>query len=136
MPRRKQVPIDPDTARTMGGLLRGLRRACGYRAVRDAVAVPGCPAAHQTIYAYERGALVPSLPQFMQLVEFYALKPEGAPPEVRYQAVAAMTAALATSAYHLPQAFDLIRRLQPEPPAGRRRRSAPNRPTSSRRASR
>ena len=122
MPRKKQERIDTDIARSIGGLLRGLRRTSGYRAVRDAAQVPGCPAAQQTIYAYERGGLVPSLKQFMELVEFYALKTPGAPTEVRYQAVAAMTAALATPAYHIPEAFDLIRRLQPEPAAGRRRR--------------
>jgi hypothetical protein len=123
VPRKKQVPIDSDIARTIGGLLRGLRRTAGYRAVRDAAQVPGCPAAQQTIYAYERGGLVPSLKQFMDLVDFYALKTEGAPQEVRYQGVAAMMAALATPAYHIPEAFDLIKRLQPAPAAGRRRRT-------------
>jgi hypothetical protein len=122
VPRKKQEPIDVDIARGIGGLLRGLRRTAGYRAVRDAAQVPGCPAAQQTIYAYERGGLVPSLKQFMELVEFYALKTAGAPPEIRYQAVAAMVAALSTPAYHFPEAFDLINRLQPEPAAGRRRR--------------
>src|SRR2546427_639067 len=115
--RKKQAPIDSDIARSIGGLLRGLRRTAGYGAVRDAAQVPGCPAAQQTIYAHERGGLVPSLKQFMQLVEFYALKTEGAPTEVRLQAVAAMTAALFTPAYHIPEAFDLIKRLQPEPAA-------------------
>lgn len=123
MPRKKQEPIDTDIARTIGGLLRGLRRTAGYRAVRDAAQVPGCPAAQQTIYAYERGGLVPSLKQFMELVEFYALETPGAPTEVRYQGVAAMMAALSTPAYHIPEAFDLITRLQPAPAAGRRRRA-------------
>ena len=123
MPRKKQEPIDAEIARSIGGLLRGLRRTAGYRAVKDAAAMPGCPAAQQTIYAYERGGLVPSLKQFMELVEFYALKTEGAPLEVRYQGVAAMVSALATPAYHIPEAFDLINRLQPPPAAGRRRRS-------------
>lgn len=123
MPRKKQEPIDAEIARSIGGLLRGLRRTAGYRAVKDAAAIRGCPAAQQTIYAYERGGLVPSLKQFMELVEFYALKTEGAPPEARYQGVAAMMAALATPAYHIPEAFDLIQRLQPAPAAGRRRRS-------------
>lgn len=122
MPRKKQEPVDADIARGIGGLLRGLRRTAGYRAVKDAARVPGCPAAQQTIYAYERGGLVPSLKQFMELVEFYALKTEGAPPEVRYQGVAAMVAALTTPAYHIPEAFNLINRLQPAPAAGRRRR--------------
>ena len=93
MPRKKQEPIDAEIARSIGGLLRGLRRTSGYRAVKDAAAMPGYPAAQQTIYAYERGGLVPSLKQFMELVEFYALKTEGAPPEVRYQGVAAMVSA-------------------------------------------
>ena len=123
MPRKKQEPIGTDTARMIGGLLRGLRRAAGYRAVRDAAARPGCPAAQQTIYAYERGGLVPSLKQFMELVDFYCLRTEGAPVEARYQGVAAMIAALSTPAYHIPEALDLIQRLQPPPTAGRRRRT-------------
>jgi hypothetical protein len=122
MPRKKQEPIDTDIARMIGGLLRGLRRTAGYRAVRDAAARPGCPAAQQTIYAYERGGLVPSLKQFMELVEFYCLQTESAPQEIRYQGVAAMVAALSTPAYHMPEAMDLINRLQPAPAAGRRRR--------------
>lgn len=127
MPRKKQEPIDSDVARTIGGLLRGLRRSAGYRAVRDAASVPGCPAAQQTIYAYERGGLVPSLKQFMELVDFYALRAD-VPAEnrqmIRYQGVAALVAALATPAYHLPEVADLISRLQPAPAAGRRRRKA------------
>src|SRR5216110_1763207 len=110
--RKKQEPVHADVARTIGGLLRGLRRSAGYRAVKDAAAVPGCPAAQQTIYAYERGGLVPSLKQFMELVEFYALKTEGTPPDIRYQGVAAMIAALSSPAYHMPEAWDLISRLQ------------------------
>lgn len=123
MPRKKQEPIDTETAKRIGGLLRGLRRTAGYRAVKDAAQRPGCPAAQQTIYAYERGGLVPSLKQFMELVEFYALKTTGAPTEVRYQAVAAMVSALTTPAYHITEAMDLIERLQPPPVAGRRRRA-------------
>jgi hypothetical protein len=123
VPRKKQPPIEVETARRIGGLLRGLRRAAGYRAVRDAASRPGCPAAQQTIYAYERGGLVPSLKQFIELVEFYALKTEGAPVEARYQGVAAMVAALSTPAYHITEALDLIERLQPPPTAGRRRRT-------------
>ena len=123
MPRKKLEPIDTDTARRIGGLLRGLRRSAGYRAVRDAAATPGCPAAQQTIYAYERGGLVPSLKQFMELVEFYALNTPAAGPDVRYQGIAAMIFALATPAYHIPEALELIGRLQPPPAAGRRRRT-------------
>ena len=122
MPRKKQEPVDVDIARRIGGLLRGLRRAAGYRAVKDAAAVPGCPAAQQTIYAYERGGLVPSLKQFMELVEFYALQTEGASPDIRYQGVAAVIAALSTPAYHIPEVLHLNNRLQPAPAAGRRRR--------------
>src|SRR6266581_4420788 len=99
LPRKKQEPIDTETAKLIGGLLRGLRRTAGFRAVKDAAARPGCPAAQQTIYAYERGGLVPSLRQFMELVEFYCLQTEGAPPEVRYQGVAAMMAAITTRVY-------------------------------------
>jgi hypothetical protein len=128
VPRKKQEPIGTDVARQIGGLLRGLRRSAGYRAVRDAAAVDGCPAAQQTIYAYERGGLVPSLKQFMELVEFYALRTDSVPPEnremIRFQGVAALIAALSTPAYHLPEVVDLINRLQPAPAAGRRRRKA------------
>jgi hypothetical protein len=126
MPRKKLERIDEKTARTIGGLLRGLRRAAGYRAVRDAAAVHGCPAAQQTIYAYERGGLVPSLKQFMELVEFYAIRaPDSLSEEereaVRYQAVAAIMRALTLPAYHVSEAFELIERLQPPPARGRRR---------------
>jgi hypothetical protein len=128
VPRKKQEPIERDVARSIGGLLRGLRRSAGYRAVKDAASVNGCPAAQQTIYAYERGGLVPSLKQFMELVEFYALRTERVSPEerevVRYQGVAALIAALSTPAYHLPEVVALINRLQPAPAAGRRRRRA------------
>src|SRR5437762_13762909 len=122
MPRKKLDPIDPVTARTIGAMLRDLRRSAGYRAVHDAAAQSKCPAAQQTIYAYERGGLVPSLKQFMELVEFYALQSAGATLATRYEGVAAMVAALGTPAYHFPEALDLIDRLQPEPAAGGRRR--------------
>jgi hypothetical protein len=122
MPRKKQEPVAVDTAKQIGGILRGLRRTAGYRAVRDAAAQPGCPAAQQTIYAYERGGLVPSLKQFMELVEFYALHSNGAAPEARFQGVAALVAALSSPAYHIPELMALIDRLQPPPTAGRRRR--------------
>ena len=126
MARKKLDPVDEATARTIGGLLRDLRRTAGYRAVRDAAARPGCPAAQQTIYAYERGGLVPSLKQFMELVEFYAFRGrenlgDAERLALRYQAVAAMAKALALPAYHVTEAFELIDRLQPEPASGRRR---------------
>jgi hypothetical protein len=123
VPRKKLPPIDPQTSRLIGGLLRGLRKTAGYRAVADAAAADGCPAAQQTIYAYERGGLVPSLRQFMELVEFYALKTPDVAPQIRPQAVAAMVQALTSSAYGIPAAYDLIGRLYPEPPATRRRRT-------------
>jgi transcriptional regulator with XRE-family HTH domain len=126
MARKKLEPVDEATARTIGGLLRDLRRAAGYRAVRDAAARPGCPAAQQTIYAYERGGLVPSLKQFIELVEFYSFEARDTLGEherlaLRYQAVAAMVQALALPAYHVTEALELVARLQPEPASGRRR---------------
>jgi len=54
----------------------------------------------------------------MELVEFYALQTDPSTPDLRYQGVAAMIAALSTPAYHFPEAMDLIRRLL------RRRRTA------------
>lgn len=124
MARKKQEPVDAEVARAIGGLLRSLRRACGYRAVHDAAARPDCPAAQQTIYAYERGGLVPSLRQFLDLVEFYALKTEGASVEARYEAVAAVNAALSLPAYHVTEALDLMARLHPAASAGRPGRKA------------
>lgn len=121
MARKKREPVPTETARHIGGLLRGVRKAAGYRAVHDAVRTPGCPAAQQTIYAYERGGLVPNLPQFLELVEFYA-GADDASPEARYRAIAAIDAALESPAYHVAQATELRRRLQPPPDPGRRRR--------------
>lgn len=112
-----------DVARTVGGVLRDLRKSAGYRAVKDAAGTSGSPAARQTIYAYERGGLVPNLPQFLELVEFYALRSPGATAETRYMAVAAVHAALASPAFHVRDALDLIARLQPPPSPGRRRRA-------------
>lgn len=125
MPRKKQPPPPPEVARTIGGLLRDLRRAAGYRAVKDVTSAPGCPAAQQTIYAYERGGLVPSLRQFLELVEFYALRSTRSPDpdRARYMAVAAVHAALASPAYQVREALELIGRLQPVPAPGRGRRS-------------
>lgn len=123
MPRKKSPPIDVSTARLIGGLLRGLRKSAGYRAVADAAGADPCPAAQQTIYAYERGGLVPSFRQFMQLVEFYALKTPDAPPEVRPLGVAAVVQALCSPAYGFPQAYALIAMLQPEPPRTRARKN-------------
>jgi len=126
MARRKLPPVALEDARTVGALLRSLRRAAGYRAVQDAAAATGFPAARQTIYAYERGGLTPSLQQFLDLVEFYALHPvaaDGAKPveDLRTQAVAAIARTLALPAYHVKRAHDLIERLQPPLAPGRRR---------------
>jgi hypothetical protein len=125
VPRKRHPPVDREAARTIGGLLRGLRKAAGYRAVKDAAGTPGCPAAQQTIYAYERGGLVPNLRQFLELVEFYALRSEKAPDGdlVRYMGVAAVHAALGSPAYHVGEALALVQRLQPAPAPGRRRRA-------------
>lgn len=123
--RKKLPPVAREDARTIGALLRGLRRSAGYRAVQDAASAAGFPAARQTIYAYERGGLTPSLQQFLELVEFYAFHPvpgEGtkAQDDLRAQAVAAVARALALPAYHVKRAQELIERLQPELSAGRR----------------
>jgi hypothetical protein len=126
VPRKKLQPVDPQDARTIGGLLRDLRRASGIRSAQEAASLPDCPAARQTIYAYERGGLVPSLAQFLELVEFYALEPRGesdpkAADDLRAQGVAAVMRALWLPAYHVRDAMDLVARLQPTPGRGRRR---------------
>jgi hypothetical protein len=128
--RKKQAPISEEDRRILGGLLRDIRRAAGYRSVDRAAGTKGCPAARQTIYAYERGGLVPSLAQFLELVEFYVLdapvsgngaKPE---PDLRAQGVAAVVRALSLPAYHVPDANDLIARMQPQSGSRRRRKDA------------
>ena len=121
--RTKQPPISAEDRRAVGGLLRDLRRASGYRSVESAASVPGAPSSRQTIYAYERGGLTPSLPQFLDLVEFYVLRaphPDGAKPEedLRTQGVSAVVRVLALPVYHVTAAQDLIARMQP----GTRRR--------------
>jgi DNA-binding XRE family transcriptional regulator len=114
--RKKHPPISAGDRRVVGGLLRDLRRAAGYRSVESAAHVEACPASRQTIYAYERGGLTPSLPQLLELVEFYALRaPTGdAVPQLRVMGVATVTRALTLPAYHVTDAWDLIARLQPE----------------------
>jgi uncharacterized protein Usg len=119
VPRKKQPPVDASAARAVGALLRSLRRSAGFKAVHLAAARPDCPAALQTIYAYERGGLVPSLPQFLELVEFYALKAPGRSPEIRYEATAAIVTALSLPIYHVTQANDLMARLRAPAPAKR-----------------
>jgi hypothetical protein len=123
--RKKLPPVSRDDARVVGALLRSLRRAAGYRAVQDAASARGFPAARQTIYAYERGGLTPSLQQFLELVEFYALAPAGgdgakADEDLRAQAVAAVSRVLTLPAYHVRQANELMERLQPPLTPGRR----------------
>lgn len=115
--RKKLHPVSVEEARQVGVLLRNLRRAAGFRAVHEAAARPGCPAASQTIYAYERGGLVPSLAQFLDLVEFYALTSEPGPDakateDLRAQAVAAVVTSLTLRCYHVSEAMRLISRLQ------------------------
>jgi hypothetical protein len=124
MPRTKPEPARAADATAVGGLLRNLRKAAGYRSVQLASAAPECPAALQTIYSYERGGQVPSLRQFLDLVAFYAegsgtpAKPEE---DLHAQAVAAIAHALALPAFHLTDALELMSRLQPDvgPGAGR-----------------
>ena len=121
MARKKLPAISRDDRRAVGGLLRALRRAAGYRAVADAAGAAGCPAARQTIYAYERGGLVPSLGQFLDLVAFYARHPRRtadakAEDDLRAQAIAAIARALTLPAYHVSRAHDLMADLQPPLP--------------------
>lgn len=116
--RTKQPPISAEDRRVIGGLLRDLRRAAGYRSVESAAGVAGAPSSRQTIYAYERGGLTPSLAQFLDLVGFYVLEAphrDGAKAEddLRAQGVAAVTRALALPLYHVAAAQDLIARMQP-----------------------
>jgi DNA-binding XRE family transcriptional regulator len=120
MARKKQPVVSADDKETVGSVLRGLRRGAGYRSVESVAATEGSPASRQTIYAYERGGLVPSLPQFLDLVEFYVLGSgarTGAKPQVdlRAQGVAAVARALMLPAYHVSRAWDLIERMQPAP---------------------
>jgi transcriptional regulator with XRE-family HTH domain len=129
MARKKLQPVTREDARAIGALLRGLRRAAGYRAVQDAAGASGFPAARQTIYAYERGGFTPSLAQFLDLVEFYVLRAPArgdggkADEDLRAQGVAAVTRALMLRVYHVPDAMDLIARMQPGAPARGRRRA-------------
>ena len=140
MARKKQPPVSAEDKQIVGTMLRDLRRAAGYRSVETASTRDGCPASRQTIYAYERGGLVPSLAQLLELIEFYTLdgssrgggsSPSGTKPEedLRAQAVAAVTRALTLPAYHVPAAWDLISRLQPGSHQSRpSRRAARERP--------
>jgi transcriptional regulator with XRE-family HTH domain len=127
MARKKHPPISAEDKRSVGATLRDLRRAAGYRSVEAASSVKGCPASRQTIYAYERGGLVPSLAQFLEIVEFYTLEapptPTARPDEdLKALGVAAVTRALTLQAYHVPRAWDLIARLQSDHAATTARR--------------
>lgn len=125
---RKRLPaITKEEARTIGTLLRVLRRSAGFRAVADAAKAPGCPCSMQTIYFYERGDHTPSLGQFLDLVEFYALgkRPSAQKAELpdlrsdedlKAYAVAAISRVLAMKAYHVADAHELMARLQPPLP--------------------
>ena len=119
--RKKTSPVGAGDRKVIGGLLRDIRRAAGYRSVGSAAATKGCPASRQTIYAYERGGLVPSLPQFLELVEFFVLEaPASDAPgakagtDLRAHGISAVTRALTLPAYHVTQATDLIARMQPD----------------------
>jgi DNA-binding XRE family transcriptional regulator len=116
--RTKQPPISAEDRRVVGALLRDLRRSAGYRSVEAAATVAGVPSSRQTIYAYERGGLTPSLVQFLDLVEFYVLRApsrDGAKPEedLRAQGIAAVARALSLPLYHVAAAQDLMARMQP-----------------------
>jgi DNA-binding XRE family transcriptional regulator len=120
MARKKQPPVSEGDKDVIGGLLRELRKAAGYRSVETAASRDACPASRQTIYAYERGGLVPSLAQFLELVEFYVLEgPHGRGakpvPDLGAQGVTAVTHALSLEAYHVPHAIGLIARMRPDP---------------------
>jgi DNA-binding XRE family transcriptional regulator len=119
--RKKGSPVSAQDRKVIGSLLRDIRRAAGYRSVESAAATKGCPASRQTIYAYERGGLVPSLPQFLELVEFFVLEaPVADAPGAKHDAdlrahgVTAVTRALTLPAYHVTQAMDLVARMQPD----------------------
>jgi Helix-turn-helix domain len=121
--RKKLTPVPRDERELIGALLRDLRRASGHRSVESAAAEPDCPSSRPTIYAYERGGLVPSLAQFLDLVAFYVVDhpvPAAAKPEadLRTQGVASVARALSLEAYQVPRALALMARMQPEP--GRR----------------
>ena len=130
MARKKQPPISDEDREVVGRLLREVRRGAGYRSVEAAAGTQGCPAARQTIYAYERGGFTPSLAQFLELVEFYVLRAPvrgedaKADEDLRAQGVAAVTRALTLRVYHVPDAMELIARMQPVAPTRRRRRPA------------
>jgi len=116
MARKKLPPVSDQDRKVVGVLLRDIRRFSGYRSVEAAANTASCPASRQSIYTYERGEQLPSLRQFLELVEFYVLgaPTKGALPaaDLRAHGVASVVRALELPAYHLPQARDLIARMQ------------------------
>ena len=121
MARKRQAAVSAEDKAAIGALLREARRAAGYRSSEAAAAAPACPASRQTIYSYERGGLVPSLAQFLELIEFYVLGPAPSPatgrkldPDLGALGVAAVTRALTLPAYHVTKAHELIARMQPD----------------------
>jgi DNA-binding XRE family transcriptional regulator len=118
MARTRKPPIHEDDRQVIGGLLRDVRRAAGYRSVELAASTAGCPASRQTIYQYERGAMTPSLAQFLELVRFFVLEGPRGPDakldaDLRAQGVAAVARALELPAYHVVSARELIAAMQP-----------------------
>jgi hypothetical protein len=116
MARTKRPPISSADRGVVGSLLREVRRGAGFRSVDAAAGTKGCPAARQTIYAYERGGLTPSLPQFLELIEFYVLDAPHATDarsddDLRTLGTAAVARALRLPAYHVVDAWDLIARM-------------------------
>lgn len=118
MARTKKPEISTHDRKAIGTALRELRRAAGYRSVEAAAETGGCPASRQTIYQYERGALTPSLPQFLELVSFFVLeapRPADGKPEVdlRAHGVATVALALELPVYHVRAARELMAAMQP-----------------------
>jgi hypothetical protein len=123
---RKPRKIEPDDLEVVADLLRAVRRNAGYRSVQDAVATSGCPAALQTIYSYERrspDSLMPTLGQFLDLIEFYVLvAPKTPTPEnnalgeidLRARGIAAVTRALSLPTYQVGRSREMIARMQPD----------------------
>jgi transcriptional regulator with XRE-family HTH domain len=119
MARTRKPPIQHDDRQVIGRLLRDLRRGAGYRSVETAAGTRSCPASRQTIYQYERGAMTPSLAQFLALVRFYVLaEPVGddakSEADLRAQGVAAVARVLELPAYHVVEARELMAAMQPE----------------------
>lgn len=121
MARKKQPPISDADREVVGGLLRELRRASGYRSVERAAGTRGCPASRQTIYTYERGEATPTLAQFLELVRFYVVDAPIAEPQARdllgVRGVASVARALELRVFHVVQARELMSEMQPEPGA-------------------